>query len=271
MSRAIRLLILALFLASAPAAAAEGEQASPAGLWAQAEQDYFAGNFSQALERYLMVNQTLGVDNAAIHYNIGTTELQLEHFGAAIFQLRKALLLGPDPELRERVLENLELARTGVRTRDQDRIEKGILVMDESHGLWYTLFTLVPSPVLQVLFLVFLALAAAAVALLGVRRFEGLHQTARVVLATAVLPLLLSGLLLAGRTWSEKNYRLGVVISGDEVLRDAANLAAGGKPVAEGLEVRLLGEPSQNNGLWQVELSSGKVGYVSADAVFPLE
>lgn len=255
---------ITIVLAAAALFAAVPAQADsdPKDIWSAANNDWFAGRDAAALQRYeALLDQ--GLDNAALRYNLGTAALRLERFGSAIHQLKLALRSDPDGDLTANIEANLALARSALLERDRDRIEKGLLAFDESHGVWVTLFTLLPRNLVLVLALLLAGLFFPALGLMGLRRFSGLHGPARVVAWAALVPLVLVLTLAAGRLWADATVRLGVVVASDAILREAPNPAARGVPVAEGLEVRVLDKAPDDQGLLPVRIGDERDGWMT--------
>lgn len=256
------LLLLPALLAAAPAQAA----GDPADLWRAANDDWFTGRDAAALQRYEAILDG-GLDNAALRYNLGTAALRLERYGLAIHHLKLALRGDPDSDLAADAESNLALAREALLERDRDRIEKGQIAFDESHGLWATLFTLMPRTLVLVLALVLAAIFLVSLGVLGLRRYAHLHAAARVIAWAALVPTLLILTLAGGRLWADASVRLGVVTTADALLREAPNPAARGIPVAEGLELRILGEDPDADGLIEVRIGDERDGWMRADEI----
>ena len=257
--RHITMILAAAALFAASPAQADGD---PENIWSAANDEWFAGRDAAALQRYeALLDQ--GLDNAALRYNLGTAALRLERFGSAIHQLKLALRSDPDGDLAADVEANLALARSALLERDRDRIEKGLIAFDESHGVWVTLFTLLPRTLVLVLALLLAGLFFPALGVMGLRRFSGLLGPARVVVWAALVPLVLVLALAAGRLWADATLRVGVVVSSDATLREAPNPAARGIPVAEGLEVRVLDKTPDDHGLLEVRIGDERDGWMT--------
>ncbi len=232
--------------------------------WRAANDDWFAGRDASALQRYeALLDQ--GLDNAALRYNCGTAALRMEHYGLAIFHLKLAMRADPGADLAADAEANLALAREALLERDRDRIEKGQLAFDESHGLWVTLFTLLPRVPVLILALALAAIFLLSLSMLGLRRLAHLHGAARVVAWAALVPVLLALILAGGRLWADSTLRLAVVTAPEALLREAPNAAARGLPVAEGLEVRLLDEAPDDAGLRAVRIGDEREGWMRVD------
>lgn len=256
------LLALPLLLAAAPALAGDTADAR----WRAANDDWFAGRDAAALQRYEALLDE-GLDNAALRYNLGTAALRMERYGLAIHHLKLALRASPAADLAADADANLALAREALLERDRDRIEKGQVAFDESHGLWVTLFTLLPRTLVLVLALVLAAILLLSLGLLGLRRAAHVHGAARVVAWAALVPALLVLALAGGRLWADATVRLAVVTTPDALLREAPNPAARGIPVAEGLEVRVLDAAPDEAGLLEVRIGEDRDGWMRVDEV----
>jgi len=253
-----------IVLAAAALFAALPAQADsdPKTIWSAANDEWFAGRDAAALQRYeALLDQ--GLDNAALRYNLGTAALRLKRFGLAIHHLKLALRSDPEGDLATNVEANLALARSALLERDRDRIEKGLLAFDESHGVWVTLFTLLPRIPVLVLALLLAALFFPALGIMGLKRVARLYGPARLVAWAALVPLVLVLTLAAGRLWADATLRVAVVVSSDATLREAPNPAARGIPVAEGLEVRVLDEAPNDQGLLEVRIGDERDGWMT--------
>ncbi|MDQ6621916.1 MAG: hypothetical protein M3Y86_00315 [Verrucomicrobiota bacterium] len=108
---AMRLFFGALALACASAFADER------GAWTQANQEYSAGHYREALDLYGKVRDA-GATSAALFYNIGNTQYRLGALGPAILNYERALMLEPHhPEAEA----NLRLVRDKARALELRR------------------------------------------------------------------------------------------------------------------------------------------------------
>ena len=105
------LLTAVLAAAAAPAAAADAKQ-----LVAQGNQAYTDGRFTEARDLYLQA-RALGLDAAALHYNLGNAQARAGEVGSAMASYLRAQRLSPrDRDMRSnlawmrRNLKDLELA-----------------------------------------------------------------------------------------------------------------------------------------------------------------
>ncbi len=256
------ILTLPMLLAATPARAGGDVEAR----WRAANDEWFAGRDSAALQRYEALLDG-GLDNAALRYNLGTAALRMERYGLAIYHLKLAQRADPDGDILADAKANLGLAREALLERDRDRIEKGLLAFDESHGLWVTLFTLLPRALLLVLALALSAVFLLSLGGLGLRRLAHLHGAARVIAWASLVPFLLVLTLAGGRLWADSTLRLAVVTSPEALLREAPNTAARGIPVAEGLEIRILDATPDEAGLLEVRIGDERDGWMRLDEV----
>lgn len=102
---------LLILLALPPLAQAEAPNALQ--LFKEGNAAYQAGHFSEALQKYQLLD-SLGYQSGALYYNIGNTYYKLGALGYAILYYEKARVLMPDDE---DVRANLELAQ--FRTKDR--------------------------------------------------------------------------------------------------------------------------------------------------------
>ncbi|MBM4370076.1 MAG: hypothetical protein FJ098_00380 [Deltaproteobacteria bacterium] len=236
----------------------------PRALWATANEDWFAGRYAAALQRYEALLD-LGVDNASLRFDLGTAALRLERYGLAIHHLELAARADPSDGLARDIVTNLEVARAALLERDRDRIETGQLLFDPSLGVWPTLFTLLPRTLVLALALALAAAFCLSLAILGIRRLSALHGPARVVAWASLVPFALAATLAVGRLHTDRVLRPGVVVAPDAVLREVPSRSARGAPVAEGLQLRVLDPAPDAQGLLRVRIGDEREGWMIQD------
>jgi hypothetical protein len=264
MSRSLTLL-LALLLLGLPLTQARGAEVEQ--LWRGADQEFFEGRPAAAFQIYGSLLDSGVLENGTLHYNLGTAALATGHFGEAIFHLEKALRFQNSVELTTAARENLGMAKAAARAARVRDVERGLVSFDESHGLAYAVFTTLPRGLVMVVFGVILAFFCLALGALGLRRLEGLHGALKLLVLSLLLPVLVAGLLAAGRIWAEDSVRLGIVVAREAWLLEAPSAAAPRRPLPEGLELRLMEGPAQNYGFWKVRLPSGRDAFVTAESL----
>jgi len=227
--------------------------------YSRANQDYFAGRYSEAARRYEALLQEHG-EVPALLLNLGNCRFQLGELGLATWYFRRALKLG-EGEVAGRAESNLRATRQALLELNRKRLDKGIISYDESHGVWPALFTYLPlGTTLPILLALLLPLVAGAF-LWTFAGHVGRRLLGRLIVLTLLLPSALAATLFFGRVAVEHSVRLATVISAQALLRDAPDPAASGIPVAEGLEVRLLADDP--SGFHRVALSDGRTGYLA--------
>lgn len=244
---------------------ADGGKAS----YEQANKAWFDGDHSRAAGLYKKSMEEAGGDVPAVLYNLGNCYFELEQHGRAVFYYRKTMQ-GDDREAARRAEANLTSVRRALLEKHKKRIEKGILQYDESHGVWYALFTVVGSNLSLILFLLFslpffLSLFLWTFAAAG----STLRHHSKVAFLSLLAPALLFGTLYFGRVAVEQNYTLGIVVAEEAQLRDAPDPNAPSVPLAEGLEVRIL--LCNEQGYFKLEMSDGSIGYVADSQVWQLQ
>ena len=115
-------LLAAFGVLAALTGGAMAQEASPAGMMAEASQRFERGEFAEAAQQYEALIG-LGYRDAAIYYNLGNAYLESGDLGHAILNYLRAEELSPrDPD----IIANLDLARS--RSVDQLQAEGDSLV-----------------------------------------------------------------------------------------------------------------------------------------------
>jgi len=252
-----------VLLLSSPAAAEE-----PASMYDRANRAYFDGEYGEAASLYQETLTELGRPVPALLYNLGNCNYRTEQYGKAVYYYERALLFA-GPATADRATLNLDKTKTALRARYKKELEKGLFRYDESHGIWYVIFTLVDTTPSLVAFLLLSLLMFAS---LFVWTFVGrpaANSIARTVFLSVLVPTLVLGALHFGRIAVESNCRFGVVVSDDAMVRDAPDEDAPGSRLPEGLEVRIL--LHNEAGFYKLELSDGSRGYAGDSKVWALD
>lgn len=257
-------LLLGFALWAAPAAAvpAPARSGEPDAAFASANAAFYAGDYPAARAGYEALVAADGVSDAALWHNLGNARFRLGAYGAAIHAYRSGLLLEPaDGALVDALRRNLETARRVLQSRYRTAGEAGF-VFAEPGGVSWQLGHLLG---LQTLSLAFGAAWLALMSLLIARRLRrAAARTAGRLALVAGLAVALTGALLALRLASDADHQLAVVTAPEAQLRDGPHPTAQGKPLPEGLEVRLVGDAE---GWVQVELVGGRRGWVDVPSL----
>ena len=240
---------------------------SPADLYAQANQAAFEGDYGQARDDYQALLAALKNDHPAILFNLGNCAYKLGQLGLATYYFR--VTAGTRGEIGRRAVANLELTRTTLLEKYKNKIEKGVVRYDESHGLWFALLNLVGTGVSGSLFLLFSALVFSGMFLWTFSRKSSAAFAGRLLVLSFLAPMLVAAALYFGAEATRHSYRFGIVVTGDARILDAPSLDAPGDLLPEGLEVRVL--MHNEAGYFKVKLSDGKVGYAPDSDVWPLQ
>lgn len=258
MSRAVHLL-LALGLVTATLAPRHAAAETLEERFAAANALFQKKRYSEARAAYDALSERFGVRAAAVQYNLGNAEFELEHLGRAILAYKRALMLSPEPALEQRIRSNLDAATAAVVERHRKDQDRSVTVLDETHGALYSVFHIV-NPALSGwatvgLWIVFLGL-------LAVRRKVPAARSAAVVVA---VPLFLAFVLFVGHAATSEAVVRGVIVKDNVRLREGRGAAGTESDVPEGLEVRILdtSDPAET----QIRLSNGREGWVPAKAI----
>ena len=259
--RAFGYSIIALSVLAALADPAWADEGEVQAAFQAANGAYLKGDYKAAVVGYDALIETHGVDDVAVYANLGNANFRQGRYGYAVYWYRRALRLEPPAELATRLKANLATTRRVLSERYRTGADKTLFIYNEPGGLLYTITHAIDATVLSVLFFTFWF---ALFALLALRR---LRPAWRVLpgfaIPTAILSVLL-GLMLWGQHYTGASVRLGVVVDNDVVLREGRHSAARGDDIPEGMELRIL-EPTE--GWSRVELSTGREGWVRADAI----
>jgi len=200
------------------------------------------------------------VHNAVVYYNLGNTYFQQKRYGWAVLSYKRAYAIADSDELHNQIRHNLELTREAI-IRKKSEESTSVAVLDETHGVFYSLFHLMSSNLTATLFGVFWVLLFG---LLIVRRLRpsitgggGMRA-----LTTALIVLtLISGSLFAGHVVTTGSTVRGIVVDRNVKLKQGSVE----RDVTEGLEVQILDDSDPNESL--IRLSNGWKGRVPARSV----
>jgi hypothetical protein len=261
-----RLTIAVFFLVTqfvAPAASADETIET---LYQKGNQAYFAQDYEKASVHYRKLLE-LQPELPEILYNLGNCAYQLGSFGDATWYYRKAMQLSTG-ETAGRAERNLTLTRKALTAKYKKKLEKGILHYDESHGIWYALFHLLPLTFALILFLAFTIPLFAALFIWTYAKAPGRQLVARIIFLSLLIPTLVAGALYFGRVTMSEITSFGIVVAEDAQLLDAPDRDSPGIPVAEGLEVEVLLRNELD--FFKVQMADGRIGYISDRHFRPL-
>jgi tetratricopeptide (TPR) repeat protein len=246
----ITLLVLAPTLAATRASADE-VAASKDATFRRANEAYFKGRYTEAIEAYEQV-VALGVASEDLYFNLGNAYFKNGALGPAIYNYERARAL--DPTLDD-VEYNLRAAREAVKKKGEDR-----LVGEEATPLWMRVIHVLT---LGVLSWIFLGVYVAVFALLITLHFVGpgfLRVGLWTGFAFAVAGAIGFGGLTAGRLYFDERVLQAVVLPDTVAVKEGpdANYQSMFR-VHAGLKVRVT-EKDQD---WvRVRLSNGLEGWV---------
>lgn len=262
-------LFLALSLATArsPARAASDPSTntatastSPEAAFSEANKRYFAGDWQGARELYQGLLERFEIEDAALYHNLGNACFRSGAYGSAILYYRRAQALEPDSALSTALDKNLDAARRTLQARYRAGSDSALVYASPADALYQATHVVGEAP----LALGFLIAWVSLFSLLIIRRLRPHTRWPGRLAIAAFVVALLSGLLLWGRVVSESSHQLAIVVASDALLRDGRHELAQGRELAEGLEVKIV----DAQGEWlQIELASGKRGWVSASQV----
>jgi hypothetical protein len=234
----------------------------PDAAFAAANAAFYAGDYPAARAGFEALVARDDVADAALWHNLGNARFRVGAYGAAIHAYRSGLLReSSDAGLVDALRRNLETTRRVLQSRYRTAGEAGF-VFAEPGGVAWQLGHLLG---LQTLSIAFGVAWLALMGLLIARRLRPASARAAGRLAlVAVLVVALTGALLTLRLTSDADHQLAVVASPEAQLRDGPHPTAQGKPLPEGLEVRLVGE---TEGWAQVELVGGRRGWVDVPSL----
>ncbi len=243
-------LLLAIALSPATATAETIEER-----FQEANGHYYREDFANARAAYEALAEQYHIRNAVLFYNLGNAHYMLSNPGRAILSYKRALEAEPDDALEAKIRDNLE--RCVEALIDRHRKDVGsVTVLDETHGVAYSIFQLVPPNVLAALFaLLWLAFFAVLCA-----RLLSDDPTHRRALRTT-----LAALLFVGNAVTSERVERGIVVQDNVQMRDGKHPDAPASDVPEGLEVRIIDTTDPNE--TRIRLSNGKEGWVPAESV----
>ena len=229
-----------------------------------ANRAYQDKNYSTALQLYGELRDRFSVDDPAVHYNIGNTYYQLEQWGRAVLSYKRALATVPAESMEKKIRNNLTMTVEALLERHRKDVSKSVTVLDETHGVVYSLFHLVSANTLAWLFLPtwVLFFIALLVRSFGAAKVRQVAKTAAIVLA---IPSIITGGLLLGNMSTQSSVVRGVIIERSARIREGRSKDSPVTDVPEGLEVRILdaSDPQET----EVQLSNGKQGWLPSSAV----
>ena len=220
--------------------------------------------YTTALQSYTELRDRFSVGDPALHFNLGNTYFHLKQLGRAVLSYKRALASAPSGELEQAIRNNLTMTVESLLERHRKDVSKSVTVLDETHGVAYSLFHLVSANTLAWIFLptwtlMFLALLLRYVVAEGIRKRL---TTAAVIVA---LPAFSSGALLLGNLSTQTSVVRGVIVERSVRIREGRQADATMTDVPEGLEVQIVDDSDPQE--TEIQLSNGKQGWLPAGAV----
>jgi hypothetical protein len=234
-------------------------------LFLDANQKFKNSEFQEALKNYLELETTYHIQHPDLYLNTGNAYFQLGKYGYAILYYKKALALKPEKLVEERARKNIEKVRSLLILR-QEKAWSSKFVYDESHGLFFSLFSLVDRKFSAPFFLAGYFLTFVTFVL--VRLFFNNMRLKKIccrIFFPSLFVMTIAGTLFFSREYIDRNYTLGIVVSDGVRLFSEHSSESSGIKIPEGLEVRLLKKDS--DGFSEIELSSGRKGFVRSEEV----
>jgi tetratricopeptide (TPR) repeat protein len=226
----------------------------------EANRLYFEGRYDEASRKYASLVMEFRVEDAALYHNLGNAHFRSGSYGKAILAYKRALALEPDGTLTDTLERNLDAARRTLQTRYRASSDTALTYATPASALYRITHAVEERP-LAVAFMASWTLLFAA---LIWRRLQASPWPSRLAVALGLCAGA-AGLMLAGRMVSDAEGRLGVIVVADAKIRDGRHEVAQGRDLPEGLEVRIV--ESDNEGWTQVELASGKRGWVASEDI----
>jgi len=127
-------LCLMMCLASPAHAAAPAGDAQ--GLFAEANQKYFDGDWSGATTLYASIIERFEVEDAALYHNLGNACFRSGAYGSAILYYERALRLEPGGKVKEALEQNLDAARRTLQARYRASSDATLVYGDPSGVLY---------------------------------------------------------------------------------------------------------------------------------------
>ena len=229
-----------------------------------ANASYVQKNYREAKAQYIEIRDRYQVNDAPLHYNLGNSYFQLEQWGHAVLSYKRALAASPDDLLDASIRNNLAMTMDALVELHRKDISKSVTVLDETHGIAYSVFHLMSENSLAWLFLVLWSLFFLVV--LARRLYQPFLATFQRALLFILGPAtLIAGILFIGNLSTGESVVRGVVVERSVRMREGRKADSTLSDVPEGLEVRVIDDSDPQD--MRIELSNGKQGWVSSGAV----
>ncbi|UCE65056.1 MAG: tetratricopeptide repeat protein [Candidatus Zixiibacteriota bacterium] len=225
-------------------------------LWDQAAEFYDNGDYSSAINSYLMLIEKKHI-NSEIYHNLGNSYFKNGQYGRAIWAYRRALVLDPD---LEQARTNLEFARS--MNLDKIEVRGGGFITD----IWDFLTGLFGYNEYLVAFTVtWWILGALAVLLIYRGNFASWPYY---LLIAALIVAIFSATAAARRIKIERLTPWGVLIESAADIREGPGEDFERIEIGhEGLEFKILGERENS---YLIELENGLKGWINKKAVLKI-
>ncbi len=226
----------------------------------EAANGHYAGRrWSDAAREY---EQLLSHDvhNAVVYYNLANTYFQQKRYGWAVLSYKRAYDTANSEELKTQIRHNLELTREAI-IRKKSEESTSVAVLDETHGVFYSLFHLMGSNGAAGIFGIFWLLMFALLIARRIRPSLSTYSGFRALTVACIVLTVLSGSLFAGNIITSNSTVRGIVVDRNVKLKQGSIE----RDVTEGLEVEILDASDPNESL--IRLSNGWKGRVPARSV----
>ncbi len=258
--RSLAVALLLLFAWTTPAAADTIRDR-----FDEANGHYYKKRYAQARDGYQDLIDRYQIRNAVLYYNLGNAHYELKALGRALLNYKRALESEPEESLERRIRDNMDRSVEALIDRHRKDVGRSVTVLDETHGVLYSLFHLISNWWAGVVLAVFWVL------LFGVliaRRLIGSPEVRRALRTAALslaVPMLLALILFVGNIATTRAVERGIVVQDNVQMRDGRHPNAPASDVPEGLEVRIIDTMDPNE--TRIRLSNGKEGWVPAKSV----
>ena len=240
----------------------------------EANSAYYHHDYVEAATQYEHLIDRYRLQDPAVFYNLGNCYHQREQYGRAVLWYKRAQLFSPNESLETQITENLDFTFRALINRHRKDVGGTVAVLDETHGIAYSLFHFYDTNTYALTFLVLWLLLMASLIgrrLLSLRSgpdapppptwVHWLRITRNIALPIATV----SAILLAGHLITNESVLRAIVVKDNVQMRDGRHPDAPRADVPEGLEIEIVDDTDPNE--VRIRLSNGKEGWVGAGAV----
>lgn len=233
--------------------------------FADANGNYWNKEYKQAETGYLNLVERYNIHDPVVFYNLGNCNFELQQYGWAVLYYKRALESAPAESLQRKIKENLALSHGVLQEQHRRDIRRSVAVLDESHGVIYSLSHLLTGNQTALLFGLMWCLLFTGLVARRFVRSEERRSALKTVTIVLFFMTIVSGGLFAGNQLTSVNVVRGIIVSSNVQMRDGKHPDAPASDVPEGLEVRIMDntDPSET----RIQLSNGKEGWVPSNTV----